>query len=309
MAGLTTEAMARAFDRIADVRWFVLVVIVVSFAGCSSIATPSTDQPPGAITAAPVPTNPAEPTPVPELAPGLTARGVVDPLALASAHETELSSHSETVRLRRVVTYADDELRSKRIQVTRVNANRSRFHTIITVDGSYPPFYGDRLEFYTDGETLIQATVLPNQSSYFQIPLERYREQNSIQNVISSPDAGQVFLLFAVVETRVIARIERSGRVRYRLESTRLRRPGTLAEAEDVDNPQNVSLTAVVDERGILLEYTLSYNASIDGQPVTVVSSGSHSAIGETTVPRPKWVDSALNRTDQPAAAMLSAQR
>lgn len=308
MANLTSRSMVRAFGPIADARLLVVIVMVGSLAGCSSMAPVSTEQPRTSITPAPVPTEPAEPTPIPELAPGLTARGVVDPLALAAAHETALSSRSETVRLRRVVRYANGELRSERIQVTKVNANRSRFHTVITVDGSYPPFFGDRLEFYTDGETLIQATILPNRSSFFRIPLERYREQNSIENVISSPDAGQVFLLFATVETRVVARVERAGRMQYRLRSTHLVRPGTLAEAEDVDDPHNVSLTAVVDQRGILLEFTLRYDATIDGRPVTVISSGSHSAIGRTTVPRPTWLELARNRTDQPATAGLSAQ-
>ena len=289
--------MTRATARIVDVRLLAVLVVVGSIAGCSTITPTSTDRPRQSVTPAPVPTEPTEPTPLPELAPGLTARGVVDPLALAAAHESELSSLSETVRLRRVVRYANGQLRSERIQVTRVSANRSRFHTIITVDGSYPPFIGDRLDFYSNGETVIQATILPNRSSFFRIPLKRYREENSIENVISSPDAGQVFLLFAVMETKVVARVERAGVMRYRLRATRLVRPATLAEAEDVDDPHNVSMTAIVDERGVLLEYTLRYDATVDGRRVTVISSGAHTAIGETTVHRPNWIDAAQNRT------------
>lgn len=271
----------------------------MALAGCGSIAVggPSPEPDGTTVTPAPIPTERPTPTPVDQLAPGLTGNGVVDPLALAEAHESVLSVRSETVRLRRDVRYVNGELRSRRVQVTRVSANRQRFHTAITVGGSYPPFAGDRLEFYSNGNLLLQATFLPDHRSFFRLPLAEYREQNDVDVVISSPDAGTVYLLFAVVETRVTARVDRPDGTRYRVRGTQLVRPGTLAEAEDVRDPRNVSLSAVIDERGVVLDFTLRYDARIGNRSVTVVSSGTHTAIGNTTVPRPPWVATALNRT------------
>lgn len=288
--GLATQPHRRA----------LFVVITIGFlTGCGSIPGDGVarDADQTGVTPAPVPTEVSSPTPVEALVPGLTRRGVIDPLALAEAHESFLASRSETVRLRRVIRYENGDLRSRRVQVTRVTADRRRFHTVITVAGPHPPFFGDRLEFYSDGQTVVQATVLPNRTSFFRIPLERYRAENDIDVVLSSPDAGTVFLLFAAIETRMTVSIERSGRTRYRLRGTRLLRPGMLAEAEDVRNPRNVSLSAVVDDRGVLLEYSLRFDATLDDRNVTVAKSGSHSAIGNTTVEPPEWLARARNRT------------
>lgn len=280
-------------------RAFLVVIAIVMLAGCGSIAGSGVSDGPDrtALTPAPVPTELPSPTPVETVAPGVTRSGVIDPLALAEAHESYLASRSETVRLRRVVRYENGDLRSRRVQETRVSADRRRFHTVITVAGPQPPFFGDRLEFYSDGQTLLQATFLPNRSSFYRIPLEQYRDQNDIDVVLSSPDAGTVFLLFAAVETRVTARIERAGRIRYRLRSTRLVRPGMLAEAEDVQNPRNVSLFAVVDERGVLMEFSLRFEATLDGRDVAVAKAGTHTAIGATTVEPPEWFANERNRT------------
>lgn len=277
---------------------FVVIAIGI-LTGCASIPGEEVagDADRTVVTPAPVPTEVPRPTPVEALAPGLTRQGVIDPLAVAEAHESLLASRSETVRLRRAVRYENGDLRSRRVQETRVTGDRRRFHTVITVAGPHPPFFGDRLEFYSDGQTVVQATVLPNRTSFFRIPLKRYRAENDIDVVLSSPDAGAVFLLFAAIETRMTASIERPGRTRYRLRGTRLLRPGMLAEAEDVRNPRNVSLSAVVDERGVLVQYSLRFDAILDGRNVTVAKSGSHSAIGNTTVEPPEWLGSEGNRT------------
>ncbi len=276
-----------------------IVIAIALLAGCGSLSgggVPSA-SPDETVTPAPVPTEAPTPTPIEQLAPGITENGVQDPLTLAEAHESELSNRSETVKLRREVRYANGDLRALRIQESRVSADRRQFHTVITSEGSFPPFRGDRLEFYSDGQTILQATVLPNQSSYYRLPLDRYREQNNIDVVLSSPDAGTVFLLFTVMDTRLADRIVGQRLIRYRLTSRRLVRPGMLAEAEDVTDPRNATLRAIVDERGILREYTLRYDATVDGRNVTVTKSGVHTAVGHTTVDRPEWVQTALNRT------------
>lgn len=276
-----------------------VVLTIGLLAGCGSIAGGgvATPSPSETVTPAPVPTEVPTPTPVEQLAPGITRNGVKDPLTLAEAHESVLSTRSETVKLRREVRYANGDLRSLRIQETWVTADRRQFHTVITVNGSFPPFRGDRLEFYSDGQSIYQATVIPNRSSYYRLPIDRYREQNDIDVVLSSPDAGTVFLLFTVMDTREADLIVGQRMLRYRLTSRHLVRPSMLAEAEDVTEPRNATLRAIVDERGVLREYTLRYDATVDGRNVTVTKSGIHTAIEHTTVDPPQWVPTAMNRT------------
>jgi hypothetical protein len=67
------------------------------------------------------------------------------------------------------------------------------------------------------------------------------------------------------------------------------------AELNGIENPRALSLGVNVTATGIVRSLSLEYNGTIEGEDVRVTRTVRYTAIGETTVGRPKWVDKALD--------------
>lgn len=277
------DARRRPYDTL-------LAVALLLAAGCSGLA----GDPTPTVTPAPVPTDTPVRTPVPALAPGVTADGVEDPLALVEAHDSALRGTSRTVRLVRTIRYPNGTLVARRVQVTRIAADGERFHTIIDTGGPEVTSFRGRIEFWSDGSRLFQEITFDNRTSYAAMPLEAYERQSSIR--ITSPGGETFFLPVIAVETRVTGRVTRNGTTLYRLEGTAAR-PDLLASATDADEPHNATLRALVDARGVVHEFRLAYDGTLDGRPVRVVLTGRYTGVGTTIVDRPSWYRAALNAT------------
>lgn len=286
---------------VAPDRHRVLVAVLVVLAGCSGLAEPR-EAPSVEVTPAPVPTDTPTPAP-PQLAPGVTAEGVVDPRALADAHAAVLRNTSKTVRTNETSWYAGYwVLRSHRHQVTRVAADPDRFHTAIEVDGPAAPFSAYRVEFWSDGERLLRRTVDRDGIETAVVPPESRR--NRTDAVVGRPDSRTVPFLFGLVETRVTSTFVRNGTTVYWIESTGLLRPRALASAENVSDPHDVELRALVDSRGFVRSLRFAYAARVDGRRIWVQWTTRYTDVGTTTVDRPAWYDGAVNATgDRTAAA------
>lgn len=276
--------------------WHVLgTVLVILLAGCGGTGQTG-GQSPDPVSPAPVPTDEPIPTPRPRVAPGVTAAGIVDPLTLSEAHDRYLRNRSETVRLTRTNRYPNGTLRDRTVQVTKVAANRHRFHTIISVRGPHARFFGPggRGEFWSDGERMLQRLVGQNTTSHSVTEPVDYEPQLS-RPLVPSPGGGQVFFLATLGTFRVTDRSELNGTPVVRLEMKRITQPNALAASESVSDPRNVSLTMLVDERGVLRRFVLTYTAEQGETTVHVRLTGEHRAIGSTTVDRPAWFDRAMN--------------
>ena len=276
--------------------WRVIgAVLVVLLAGCGG-TVPQAEPSPSVVSPAPVPTDEPVPTPRPRVAPGVTATGIVDPLELSEAHDRYLDNRSETVRLTRTNRYTNGSLRDRTVQVSKVAADRHRFHTILSVEGPKARFFGPngRGEFWSDGERMLQRFDRGNQSNYAVVVPADYEPQLS-RPLVPSPGGGQVFFLATLGTFRVTDRTELNGTPVLRLAMTRFTQSDALAASESVSNPRNVSLTLLIDERGVLRRFALTYTAEKEGKTVHVRLTGEHRAIGTTEVSRPAWYDRAVN--------------
>lgn len=269
--------------------------LLIFLAGCGGTAAPGGGTS-SAVSPAPVPTTEPIPTPRPELAPGVTAGGIIDPLELSEAHERVLRNRSETVRLTRTNRFPNGTLHDRTVQITLVGPDRERFHTIVTVTGPHARFFGHsgRGEYWSDGNRMLQWLVRNNRSSFAVIEPADYEPQLT-RPLIPSPGGGQVFFLATLGSFRVTNRTTVNGTAIYRLEDTRITGTEALAASESVRDPRNVSLTLVIDERGLLRRFVLSYTAEQAGTTLDVRLTGEHRAIGSTVVDRPRWYDRAIN--------------
>jgi hypothetical protein len=237
-------------------------------------------------------------TPVERLAPGLTARGVTDPLALANAHADTLGDryrfHSNwTVR------YRNGSVHARADQTTA--AVPGRFRSRITVAGD--------TGFLTNGPTTT-VTVWANESvlferldrngtsSYRYLAPGTYNGGAGFYSTLRRPIPWRDhYAVFAGVSTRVTDRPAGGGATptTYTLVGERLRDPMTFAAATGVREPRNVSLRATVTERGVVRTLALSYEGRLrGGEPVRVSRSVVYrEPVGD--VSRPPWYRAALN--------------
>lgn len=295
-------------------RWGTLLAVVVVFAGCSGFAGEPTRT--RTVTPAPVPT--AEPTP-PRLAPGLNSTGVYDPAELAAAHARVLGNTSYTVSVTQTIRHPNGTLWARRVITVRLAGNESRFFVRLAVSGpnaigllGEPPA---RAVFWSaDNERIFRAFTRGNHTTYntfrprFSPVVGRVGTADYWEDIVvpGGQPYGDIAPLFAAVETRLTDRTVRNGTTLYRIDGTAFRDPEPFARSERVGSPRNVSLRAVVDERGMVRRYRLSYAAVIDGDTVRVRRSIRYTGVGTTTVERPPWYDRALEDTPEATNATRS---
>lgn len=287
----------------SDSRRLLLVAALVVVAGCSSPASAPTGTGTGTATAtataAPVPTD----RPSAFLAPGVTPRGVVDPVALARAHRQTLGRTSVTVHVEESHRYANGTLRWRRTATQRVDARGRtvRSHYVGEFEGAgrgsgllsgfvrFPD--ATRVERYTVGDGAYHRYRFPSGDTWYV--------------GAASPDPRLVdpglVPLFWAVEARVTAREVRDGTAYYRLEGSEVADPATFGRVfaggrfADV---RDVSLEATADERGIVHRYRLTYTlVRADGVLVRGTESVRFADVGTTTVERPAWYAAAVNAT------------
>jgi len=286
-----------------DTRRLLLVAALVVVAGCSSPASAPTGAGTGTTTAtataAPVPTD----RPSTFLAPGVTPRGVVDPVVLATAHRRTLGRTSVAVHVEESRRYANGTLGWRQTATQRVDASGRtvRSHYVGEFEGSrrgsgllsgfvrFPD--ATHVERYTVGDGAYHRYRFPSGDTWYV--------------GATSPDPRLVdpglVPLFWSVDTQVTAREVRDGTARYRLEGSEVADPTTLERVfvggrfADV---RNVSLEAAVDERGVVHRYRLTYTlVRGDGVVVHGTESVRFADIGTTTVERPDWHAAAVNAT------------
>lgn len=255
------------------------VALLVVLAGCQGIA-PAAETP--TLTPVAVPTEVPTERPPRMLAPGMTERGVTDPSALAAAHAEALDGTSVTFRANYTERGPNGTVRSRTVTTVQFGAgDRYRY---VRIDGD-PRGDVQRVERWSNGERVLERRVDGNDTVQRVLRDADGRPLAPAAALPVEPAArrgiGQVF---RAMPTTIAGQEVRNGTTYYRVVSTGLATPNPSAL-------RDASLTALVDERGIVHRYRLTYTTDRGGDagPVHVVATVRFTAIGTTTVECPTW--------------------
>lgn len=229
-----------------------------------------------------------------ELAPGVDHSGVVAPTRLADAHAAALRGRSYVVSQRFHRTGPNGSLQSRSVVRARFGSTDGRFrYTMNETHRRSGGLVTRHVERFADGTHVYEA-VSENGPT-------RYRLVRTASGRVRSP--GTIFpwnltnrraiaRLFDLVETRV-ADVRAVNETRTVLVVSE---DGT-AERSSL---QNLSLTATVTRDGLVSTYHVEYEVGRGDDRNEVVVDVAYTAIGETDVVEPSWLDR-VNGTDSPA--------
>lgn len=262
------------------------LALAVLLAGCNA---PVDSTPGSTLSPAPVPEKPAShDRPSGELAPGVGPTGVTDAARLASAHAETLAGAGYTVNQTLSQTYTNGTVESRYVTHARFAPDAARFTTNLTQTDR---FGGDGLstrhiERFADGERVYEVVT--------ERTTARYRVIRGPEGVPRPPSA---FYPSNFTNERAIARlftlVETTTTDRWTEDGTRYVRVASPREAPFPSLPplQNVTLVATVTGSGLVTDYRVEYDVIRSGDVVHVVVAVEYTAVGETTVHRPDWVD------------------
>lgn len=271
----------------------VCLACLLVLAGCSSVL------PGGMPTETPTvaPENETAADDLESLAPGVTEGGV-NSLRLAQAHSDAMNATTYTVERTHTDLYLDDRTYRDRVVFTgRYGADGEFLLTYENPEPSSEVPY-DRYELYSDGETVVigglyddrAPEVIPAlaEDGTSLAPVDARNEPLSVQEL------NFLFSAIAVTDVRALGP-DSEGYERYELSGTSFSKPGEVADGESVwaDTLTNLTFTAVVDERGVVRAYDYSYDAVVFDRPLRISESVRVTAIGETEIERPAWLDEA----------------
>lgn len=237
-------------------------------------------------------------TPAERFPPGLTADRVADPEALGRAHEAALSDRSYTLRSTRTVRAADGGLRSRLSVTVRTDERRAFLARAETVGPEAPVFLGEppaRGAYWSNGTTYARRLTSDGDRVYNTFdPVGRagtwrYWTRTVPFGGSRAGPAATYASLFGAAETRAVVTRE-PGVVRRHLVVAEAIAP-TAVEGSDV---ANVALEAEVTPAGLVRSFSLTYDATVDGERVTVRWQIAYEAVGRTAVSEPTWLDRAL---------------
>jgi len=279
-----------------DGRRVVLVAALVALAGCSGFVGGGTDEatptPTSDVTAVPVTDTPtpaaersATRTPPSSLPPGVSANGTVDTGLLAWTHDRALANRSYTwsFKLIREATDAAADGDETRLELTR---DADAF----LVDQPAPDGTDDRALYVANGtgylaylagdETTVLRTDDPGD-------VDRYDYST------------RLIIRYMTGPTFDVRTVERDGRVFYRLYA----QSGPLPRvAETFDAPvSNFSATAYVTPDGFVRTLAVRYDRPEAASRERVRIRFDYTAVGETAVTEPDWLDEATPVTATPA--------
>ena len=285
-------------------RRVVAVGCLLLLAGCSGFApAPAAPETP---TVTPVSLEgEGTPTGGDSLAPGLTDRGVTSPLVLANAHATaiETREHSFTHRWR--VEFANGTIRGE-VRQHVVAIPSGPFTANLSVRGR-TGIIGTRptvAEFWSNGTEMVERVRTDGANgtervSYLYLPREQYAGGSGFYNSLRRPKPWlDVYVLFDSVDATVAARQagERPNRTVYPVEGTDLRNPDALAAATGFSDPRNLTLVGAITDRGAILGYRLTFEATVEGEQVEVTRDVRYD-FRDVTVERPEWYETAINES------------
>lgn len=229
-------------------------------------------------------------------APGLNESGVTDSAALADAHVAVLRNTSYTILTNMTARAPDSTLRARLNATRKVVHEPTRTYGQSDVKGENPRavgLAGYDLEVWATENGTWYAVEQSNGTDYRKVA-DRLRP-----SAAERANRATIFVLFSALNTTVEGTETRNGTTLYRVESTGVQNPGTLASQLRVDAVENVSVTALVADSGLVYEYHLEYTATLAGNTSHVERTVRFTALGETSVERPSWYSEAANSSQE----------
>lgn len=289
--------------RLAPVALAVLAVL----AGCNAPLGPADTASPtptaeGASTASSAPTS----TPAADPADaGLAADGVIDPGALARAHEARLGNRSFTLGQSLTVRGPDGDVLVRNRRVTRAADGGDLFvwNATTRADGTVPLWLRQRFAGRSERAYSNATTTFVLLESGGERQVTTYTERDGPTLFLgagrSLTGSDLVQRVFAGVDTRVTDVSRTDGTVVYDLAAGE----GPHAMAENATGTLSVevlSLSAAVGRSGVVRRVELRYAVERDGRRYTVRQVQTVVDLGSTDVRRPAWVDAHLNGSAAP---------
>lgn len=273
-------------------RTTVAIAALLALAGCAGTGVSS--SPELTVTPAPVPTD-ARATPAYRLAPGLAPSGVVDPLALATAHAAVLRATAYEVTLTERSVRPDGTLLERRTVEGRfVGPTRYRLTTSReTARGPDPTS-----TLYADGERLYERLETRNDTRYY-LPRARFdgRPRWPEDPEGHQTQRDELYAALAGSTPSYAGPVELDGVTHHRIVAPRATHASFLAAWEYVDTIETFRFVATVRGDGLVRSYRLHYVATSGGERRIVTRSARWSALDDATVDPPAWYATARERT------------
>lgn len=253
------------------------LALLVLLAGCGGTVG-STDTAEPTVTPAPVPGTPEDgPRPTPDFvsAPGIGQTGVVNAGALVGAHATVLGRTSFTAYINSTRRLPNGTVQSRYERRIQFAAEKDRFYYVLEqMDRRGSSMSRRTIERWSGGQRVVQLSTVGDRRTS-RILRDTEPSRSFPENATNRVD---LYRLFTVVDTELVEVFERGGTTEFHL----------VGGPQRVPPLRNVTLRAVVDERGVITEYTVAY--TVGPEPIRVVVSARYERIGTTRVARPHWV-------------------
>ncbi|UPW01498.1 hypothetical protein M0R88_05180 [Halorussus gelatinilyticus] len=227
------------------------------------------------------------------LAPGLNESGVTDAWTLAEVHADTLRNRSYTVVSNLTARGLDDDREATADATTRVTHDPTRLvrRSNVSGDARSIGLFGQDMAVWATENGTWYAVERANGTNYRKVA-EVVRPTYG-----SRTDRDTLFVLFSALDTELAGTLTENGTTLHRVNATGVLNPEALASELNADSVRNVSLTALVDERGVVHEYRVAYTATHGDRTTRIERTTRFVALGETSVERPAWVAEARNAT------------
>lgn len=251
-----------------------LLGLLVVLAGCGAFGGGGATVA-ESVTPAPVPTD-GEVYPA-----GVSSDGVV-PSVLVETHEQRLAETNFTFASQRRIVGPNG---------TMVVTNRTR--RIANEEGSFAGRIDHRvfefplgrfskpIEYWGNASVYASRRILSERTEFYgwQRNTEPPRRQTSLPLLERSLEATRLGVVDRPAGVTIVG--------------SELRWPDRLPNPPYLTDPRNVSLTVRVGEDGVVRRWRLAYDATLVNETVRVTREVRLTDLGETTVRRPTWVDTA----------------
>lgn len=220
------------------------------------------------------------------LAPGLSTDGVTDPFALAQAHHRVLRNASYTVTTQSTHRYGNGTLVGTLSTTTAVAADGERtvrsYGTFRNASAQSAVTQYERLAWSNGTLSLTAVRFGDGEVEYDR------GEGSAALPRSADTDWETIYAAFNAANTTVVGEVEDDGRTLYRVVATDVRADSTYVD----DQP--FTMTALVDERGVVHSLVVTHPTSYEGTPAFVTQQIRVTNVGNTTVEQPDWYDDAL---------------
>jgi CBS domain-containing protein len=238
--------------------------------GCSAITSSPDATATERVTPAPVPD-----TPGPQLAPGTTADGVVDPAALVAAHHRTLADRSYR-RVSRTLLVDDGDEQVLRNETRLYDAAAGRATVTVFERDARPNVPTTRLRLWTNGTVVASRTLYGADHAEYAVWESEER--------LTDHGGDAAIETLADQPARVVDRRTRGGTTEFVLVAN---------ETSGVGPGEDGRLVGVVTAEGVLRSLTFESRRTIDGRAVTYRIELRYEPY-EGRVARTAWVEAAL---------------